>query len=275
MYAIETHEMTPDFIKIWQAACKHLNTQVEGGIQFWLRAHTNPPVLEHLSFRLGNQLYFIHLYDANGDVEGPGSLDGLRHIADSCKGHACLMPMVRDTGTTQWRTAESGWGLIHPITHAQIDPIALLSDEAVVMTDWELHDLVVQVVRQNIEKQGYKLMSFCSDPGVDPSIWFVGASGRPEWAVVRAARYPQKRAERPANMKDISASAARLSKTGHYASVSVANSDYTFNPKVELSSNAIPIYRGTRLFVKYAGLEPANASWATNVGKLLTMRWAK
>lgn len=59
MHTVETHEMTPAFYEIWRAAGQHLNSQVEGGIRSWLRAHVSPPILEHLSFRLGNQLFFI------------------------------------------------------------------------------------------------------------------------------------------------------------------------------------------------------------------------
>ena len=58
------------------------------------------------------------------------------------------------------------------------------------MTAWELHDFAVQVVKGQLEKEGYELMSSQGNPGVDPAIWFVGDSKGPEWIVVRAERYP-------------------------------------------------------------------------------------
>ena len=61
MYEIETLEMSDAFLPIWRAAGFHLNKQVDGGIQSWLRAHPYPPFLEQLSFRLGNQLFFIRV----------------------------------------------------------------------------------------------------------------------------------------------------------------------------------------------------------------------
>lgn len=61
MHNIEMQEMSPDFLKCWQAAGMHLDKQVQGGIKSWLRAHPYPPVLEHLSFRLGNQLFFVRV----------------------------------------------------------------------------------------------------------------------------------------------------------------------------------------------------------------------
>ena len=33
-----------------------------------------------------------------------------------------------------------------------IDPVALLTDEWIEMTDWELHDLAVQIVRDELQK---------------------------------------------------------------------------------------------------------------------------
>jgi hypothetical protein len=63
MYEISIDEMTPEFLECWRAAGKHLNNQVQGGINTWLRAHPSPPFLEHLSFRLGNQLFFVRVVE--------------------------------------------------------------------------------------------------------------------------------------------------------------------------------------------------------------------
>lgn len=259
MHTVETHEMTPAFYEIWCAAGQHLNSQVEGGIRSWLRAHVSPPILEHLSFRLGNQLFFIHVYDVNDDVAGPGSLKGLQRIVESCQGHACLMPMYRDNRSSLWRPYLKGWGLIHPATQDSINPISLITDKLIEMTDWELQDFAVQVVKQKIEKDGYELMSFCTDPEVNPSLWFVGASGRPEWVVVKSARYPVKRASRPSNMREIAASVGQAG-AGHFASVVVVNSEDSFDPMAAETGNFTPLFRGAQLIVNFSGLEPAIVS---------------
>ena len=47
----------------WSAAGRHLSHQAGGQVQSWLRAHLTPPFLEHLSFSLGNQLFFIRVED--------------------------------------------------------------------------------------------------------------------------------------------------------------------------------------------------------------------
>jgi hypothetical protein len=112
MHNIEMQEMSPEFLKCWQAAGMHLDKQVQGGIKTWLRAHPYPPVLEHLSFRLGNQLFFVRVEDVDGKVDGPGSMRGLNSIAEGCQGHACLMPMKKKIFGGGWVADASGWGLL-------------------------------------------------------------------------------------------------------------------------------------------------------------------
>ncbi len=77
MYEIEIKEMSDAFFPCWKTAGIHLSKQVDGDIQSWLRAHPYPTFLEHLSFRLCNQLFFVRVEDVDRKVEGPGSLRGL------------------------------------------------------------------------------------------------------------------------------------------------------------------------------------------------------
>lgn len=121
----------------------------------------------------------------------------------------------------EWEAALPGWGLQDAKTQKPINPPAEISDQKIEMTDWELQDFAVQIARQQIEKEGYELMSWQSNPGVDPSIWFVGNDG-PEWVIVKTARYPQKDAELPANWRTVAENCSRMSKRGNFASVSVA-----------------------------------------------------
>jgi hypothetical protein len=105
----------------------------------------------------------------------------------------------------------------------------LVTAEPVEMTDWELHDFAVQVVRQQLKSEGRQLMSWQSNPGVDPSIWFVGDHG-PEWVVVRAARYAadpdvDDKASPPPNIGQIAHDSAGTGRVGHFAAVTVGCTD--------------------------------------------------
>ena len=58
----ESLVLSDDFIQCWYDAGSHLQHQVEGG-PTWIRAHLDHPIMEHLSFRLGNQLFFVRIED--------------------------------------------------------------------------------------------------------------------------------------------------------------------------------------------------------------------
>ena len=250
MYDIETETASQEFARCWKAAGLHIQRLAQGNVP-WLKANLHPPFLEHLSFRMGNQLFFVRLEDVEGSLRVPGSREGVLAIAQGCKGRACLMPM-RCRGT-EWVADGQGWGLTDLQTGEALDPVALIGGELVEMTEWELQDFAVQVVKDHLAKQGRTLMSWQGNPSVDPSIWFVGDNG-PEWVVVRAARYPKTSVEPPANWRAIAERCTGLGKFGHFASVGVANADDTFDPTGAVP--AMPLWRGHGIFVRFVGLVP-------------------
>lgn len=252
MHDIHMSEVSEEFAKCWQAAGMHIQNQAQGDLQSWLRAHLNPPFLEHISFRLGNQLFFIQLQDVDSLLETPGNLGGLVSVAIGCQGHACLMPMKKFSG--EWRCAAPGWGLVDAKTGKSINPVALISDDKIEMTDWELHDFAVQIVRAQLEKDGRQLMSWQGNPDVDPSIWFVGDEG-PEWVVVRVARWPERTADLPKNIDSIAKNSVRISNKGNFAVVRAANSNDPFDPMAKQNGNFIPLVRGAGISVGYDGLQ--------------------
>lgn len=250
MQTPNTQEMSPDFLNCWKAAGIHLNRQADSGTLPWLRAHPYPPYFEHLSFRLGNQLFLVRVEDADGKVAGPGTRQVLQEVAQECRGHACLMPMRRRSPAGEWVAAETGWGLLHADSMKPFNPIDLVNDEKIEMTPWELHDFAVQTVRDLLEKEGRQVMYCHGNPEMDPSIWFSGASKKPEWVVVRSTRFPEKFAKRPGNLKEIAKYCEHMSKIGHFASVAVASTDSFEAGKPQ------PLYRGHGFYVRYTGLEP-------------------
>lgn len=238
------------FIQCWVAAGKHLNAQVNGGIKRWFRAHTNPPFLEHLSFGIGNQLFFIRIEAPYDQLDIPGNVQGLHRIAAFCRGHACLMPM-RKTKSEEWEPVFPDWGLLDARTGILINPSSFENVKDIEMTAWELHDFAVQIVRDQLEKDGYRIMSWSGDPEIDPSIWFIGSSG-PEWVVVRSVKYPVKKAEKPINLQIILKKLSPHSINGNFASVAFCSSDQSTKNEDE---PVLPLWRDHGLYVSYTGLE--------------------
>ena len=60
MYEVNQDRAGEKFQAAWRAAGQHL--QRLGGKELnWIRANLDPPLAEHLSFRNGNQLFFIYI----------------------------------------------------------------------------------------------------------------------------------------------------------------------------------------------------------------------
>ncbi|MCZ8124475.1 MAG: hypothetical protein O9277_13755 [Magnetospirillum sp.] len=167
MYDIEMRPASQEFARCWRAAGVHLQKMAQGEMP-WLKATLYPPFLEHFSFRMGNQLFFVRIEDVDDRLDVPGNRRGLEWIANECKGHACVMRMRRHK--SEWFIEERGWGLSDLRTGRLVDPVSLISDELIEMTDWELQDFAVQVVRSYLEKQERTLMSWQGNPTVNPSI---------------------------------------------------------------------------------------------------------
>ncbi len=250
MYDIAVEPMSREFFECWRAAAAHLDEQMKANDAVWLRAHPYPPILEHLSFRVGNQLFFVRVEDVDEKVDGPGTVLGLRSVAKGNSGHACILQMKSVEGA--WVPRMPGWGLADANSGEAIDPETLQTDELIEMTDWEVQDFAVQIVRDHLSEKGYQLMSWQSNPKVDPSIWFVGESKGPEWVVVRGVRFPEKEARRPGNWAELVTNFSRMSPIGHFASVSVVSAEQPFSGDDE---DPVRLYRGSGMFVRFTGLE--------------------
>lgn len=245
----EPIKVTDDFRQCWQAAGRHLQHQVDGGMT-WMRASLDEPFMEHLSFRLGNQLFFVRLEEANGEAQFPGTEADLAKIAEGCQGHACVMPMKFVFGN--WIPAEKGWGLLSLKDRKPVNPPDLVTDEKIEMTDWELHDFAVQVIRQNLVHEGEYIAGWNNNPEMQPSIW-VSTEEFPQWVVAKAVRWPEE-ASLPDNIKDIERAYAAKEARGNFAYVTFANAAQKVDEPLKEGEKPLPIYRGDKVYVSYSGL---------------------
>ena len=246
LHQIDMYQMSEEFHEIFQAAVNHLQRSLGARQIHWLKARAEPPYLEHLSFRIGSQLFFVRVTDESDQIQGPSSIEGLLRVARGSNGHACLMPMRRDRSTGDWHPVSSGSGLVDlasgkPLTFNDGD-----FSDLVLMTPWEQHDMSVGVVRAQLEKNGYQIMSSCGDPDIKPSVWFIGDSGRPEWVIVKSHTFPDGPPEvSDDEVQEISGRTSEFADLGHFAPVGLVNAN-----DLEL-----PLVRGAPMYVRYEGLE--------------------
>ena len=245
----EPIKVTDDFKQCWQSAGRHLQSQVEGGLT-WMRASLDEPFMEHLSFRLDNQLFFVRVTDVDNELKVPGTDENLIKIAEGCKGHACIMPMRFSFGN--WMPVEKGWGLLSAVDKKPVNPPDLVTDEKIEMTDWELHDFAVQVVRQNLMHEGEHVAGWVSNPELQPSIW-ISTEEFPQWVVVQAVRWPAE-AKIPDNIKEIEDAYASKEAKGTFAYVTFANENQNVNEPLKEGEKPLPIYRGDKAYISYSGL---------------------
>ena len=130
-FEVENKISDKDFAECFDAAVRHLQTLLakcaedapDGGTKgmphTWIKDMPTAPLLEHMSFMLGNQAFFVRLEDvesfdlpllnsddkrsgelsaALGTSRFPGTMQGLMRVANGYDGRACVMPMRRQSG---------------------------------------------------------------------------------------------------------------------------------------------------------------------------------
>ena len=183
-HAIEPQGIDEAFFEIWRAGGTHLQAMFQSTDARWLRAEL-PLMREHFSFSLGNNLYFVQVYDVDDDsrhLQYSGRLEMIvedAHVQDA-KAIGCFLPMKQSSDG--WKTATPGWGLIDYATSKPIDPSKLKIDGLVQMGDWEIHDAGVQLVREYLAKNGWEIDHWQSDRHVFPS--FVVSKDEEQFAFV-------------------------------------------------------------------------------------------
>jgi len=248
MYRVEQAEPSEEFTQAWSAAGRHIQNQADTGFN-WLRANLYPPMAEHLSFRIGNQIFFVFVEAAESKYETGGNL--FDEVCKEANAIPCLMPMLKSLG--KWQPQNHGWGFINAESNKLMNPLDIVSDELIEMTDWEIHDFAIQIVCAKLEKQGKEIFSKQPSRKIDPSIWFQDEAG-PHYVVVRAARYPEAEISLPKNIVDIKQGCSKMSNSGYFAPVILANSEDPFDTDAKANENFLPLYRGHGIRSKYPGL---------------------
>lgn len=247
MYDVTQQPPTKKFRTAWAAAGQHLQRRGEDAIN-WLRADLDPPMAEHLSFRLGNRLFFVFV-EVDGGIDGPSSKELFLEVAAEATALPTVLRMQASRGGFQ--PVDGGWGLRDMRDNSIVDPPALVSDELIEMSDWEVHDLAIQVVTSHL-RPSCEVVSRQPSPHIDPQVWFKDEQG-PAYVVVRSARYPHEKAPRPTHLAAIIDLCARKSQRGFFASVVVASGE---QEDADPSLGALPLYRGHSMIVGFDGLEP-------------------
>jgi hypothetical protein len=246
IYQIHNPEMTPGFIEAWRAAAEHLQSEIDGKIN-WLSPSPYDIKGSHLTFGLGNQIFFVFVEIDDRPFETMEAM--FLKCAAKANAVACIMPM-RKAGTG-FESVSEGAGLVDAHTRVPIDPVSRVTSEPIEMSDWEVHDFGIQIVAAQLKKEGKDIKNTQSHVDIDPSIWFEdrGSAG---CVVVRVVRYPTKDAPRPPSLQDMADTVHRRDMTCFFASVGIASSEQS---KPEIAERVLPLMRGRMMTANFEGLE--------------------
>jgi hypothetical protein len=249
MYKVEQNNPSNDFMRAWNAAGRHIQLQADTGFS-WLRDKLYTPMAEHLSFRIGNQIFFV--YVEGSGIKSPSNKRIFAKVCRDANAIPCLMEMRSRSG--KWEPENSGWGLTHAQTGKNLNPLDYVSDELIEMTDWELHDFAIQVVCEELEKTGRTILSKQPSRDIEPSIWFEDLLGH-QFVVIRAERHPETTVDTPANIEEIKLSCSGISDIGYFVRVIFVSSDDPLDPDAKNNGNFLPLYRGHGVHPNWSGLQ--------------------
>lgn len=260
MYDIDRPEPSQFFVETRKLVGNWLQQrmdQIEG--TRWIKGYLTYPAFEHLSFSYKNQIFCIvvDIIDKNTNKSYlPEKTKNL--LIKECEKNnliPCLYKVLVDNPKNPTyntlKQYSDGWNLFDARSNEPIIPERLGTDDLVEMSEWELNDFAIQIVRNYItDNLNLKILSYQNIVGIDPQLWFMDENSEKHYVIVRYTMYPNKDAKIPTNI--ISIQNKCKGYEGFFASVAFCSKEK--NPSI--------LYRGQASFISFEGLkklEPVKA----------------
>ncbi len=265
---IDRAQPSPQFLHARQVAAatiqeqfKKLAGKLEGASDFrWMKSELTWPSFDHLTFSYGNRVFSV-LVDAVSAGQSSITRQAMdRFLAAATENQ--LVPCVFPVNSETMSPHSPGWNLFDAVKLTPVDPKSFDMTEKIMMSDWELRNFVIQIVRDSITKDGSsKILSLTDVLGVDPQIWFEDAAGNRAWVIVRHCPVITGNEWKAHTGLEIS-NPQLLAYDGYFAAVSLASSaavlygpDGEIIPLSERFSGMAPIYRGDTFYINFKGLQ--------------------
>lgn len=159
----------------------------------WHKVQPSRPSFADLIFSVGNRIYAVLLAkveNAHGQrgkqVQVQISLpEDQRTLLLEEARHFNLEPAFFPIWVHSMAPLSLGWNLLSPVSGEMINPAEVPDlPEPVPMSDWELSNLRVSVVINELRKKNVPILSYQDIPHVQPNIWFRDEDGLPGWICV-------------------------------------------------------------------------------------------
>lgn len=211
-YLIDKPEPSEIFLKARQMAGVHLQEQFTlfnlGNVNSsydgfkWIKTELTYPSFDNLTFAYKNTIFcvVIELIDVNGTSFTKQQKDRLLKACDENILIPCLFKikfkeksnnlfgrLMGDKNQEDYELTvnEKGWNIYDARTNQKNDPIVLATDKKTGMSKWELNNFAIQIVINDIKKEGSQILSFCDLEEINPQIWFKDKQGNTGWVIVK------------------------------------------------------------------------------------------
>lgn len=233
----------------------------------WIKTELTYPSFDNLTFAFKNSIFsvVIELIDEKGSSFTKQQKDRLLKACEENNLIPCIFKLKFREKTDKFlgrlmgnknqldyelSILEQGWNLYDARTNKKIDPTILASVEQTRMSEWELSNFAIQVVRNEIEKEGNQILSFCDLPEVNPQIWFKNKKDETGWVIVKHIKN-----ESDLDYKEWVGLEDRSPQLkpydGYFASVQIVNAVGWDGISISKSD----LYRGGGMYVNYKGIE--------------------
>jgi len=276
-YLIDRPEPSEIFLKARHIAGSQLQDQFNANNQKsvnssydgfkWIKAELTYPSFDNLTFAYKNSVFsvVIELIDDKGSSLTKQQKDRLLIACEKNNLIPCTFRLNfkektdnfmsrlmgnKDQLDYELKPIKQGWNLYDARTSQEIDPLYLASNEKTLMSEWELSNFAIQIVRNDLEKEGNQILSFCDLPEVNPQIWFKNKKGETGWVIVKHIKNENEKDYKEwVGLEDRNPQLKPYD--GYFASVQLVPS-VGWNGVSEFPAN---LFRGDGMYVNYKGLE--------------------
>ena len=267
-YQIDPQNPSEAFLKARNVAGARLQDQfkksggrVESQHDYrWIKTDLTWPSFDHLTFAYRNQIFSV-LVDLVHDRQTSLTSQEVKRCIDASSDHN-LVPCVFPVDSLSLTPLKDGWNLSNMESGTAILPEDCIDDVKVEMSQWELRNFAIQIVRDHIEQSMKgKVLSYCDVIGIDPQVWFEDQHSNRSWVVVR--NFPMIHGYESKEFREIERSNPQLVPyDGYFGPVSLASSepftvdlDAKLVPLSKRFDGSSPVYRGDGFYINFKGLE--------------------
>lgn len=246
LYNIDRPEKSREYLQAWATTGKYLQSlfnQYNHALEnpytgfCWIRSEIISPSFDSMNFRYKNRAFSI-LIDFVSEEPIP-NMDAQRkqehgygtymkrfiishtpkkakelqiNVCESNDIIPCIFPVRMDDISP----LNTGWNLLDTRTGKPITPLEIADDSPHPISEWELMNFGISIVRNHLRDRGYHVLSYTDAPGIMPQLWFEDDCGNKNWVQVIV--------NRPMKIANLSSTITNEYK-GYIAGVSILPTD--------------------------------------------------